>query len=455
MIPTRVNMNGVTLVQFQYRQTVPLGAAYLVCGLEETGIHFELKLFSVGNFYRRGRKVELLYSFLSDSKDIIALGCFSDMLPYALTALKKIKQKFPKKILILGGVGPTNVAGEILETFNFIDFIIKGCGVLSLPKLIKKIKAKKNNYNNIPGLCFRNKHTVNNNAENCLSETPKIPAYHRIKNLKAHNWFLIRTGLGCPYQCTFCYALPAAGRRVVYRDIYEVIEEIKLIKEINNGKEFILRIIDEAFVVDRKRVLEFCSLLRKNKLDISWVCYGRADRMDEELLRNMSMAGCKEVYYGVESGSNRILKKIKKGFTIEEAFKIALLSKKYIPGVTASFIYRYPFETLNDFIDTLTALRYLQFKEINTQLHPLVPVKNSEIYLTYGDSLRFSEKEPCDYLSGQPVGFMPKECIELVKNNFRVFYDYGYYNSDELDKINNLIMGNRKKIFFNYVRSSW
>jgi len=448
-------MNDVTLVQFQYGQTVSLGAAYLAYGLEEADIHFELKLFRVDAFFRYGRNIDFLYSFLSNSKGIIALGCFSDMLPYALAALKKIKQKFPKKIIILGGVGPTNVAEEILGAFDFIDFIIKGCGVSSLPKLIKKIRAKEKDYNDIPGLRSGDKHTGGNSDENLLPETPKVPAYHRMKILKAGNRFLIRTGLGCPYQCTFCYALPAAGRKVAYRDICEVIEEIKLIKEINNGREFILRIIDEAFVVNRKRVLEFCDLLKRNKLNISWICYGRTDRMDEELLRRMSLAGCKEVYYGVESGSNRILKKIKKGFTIEEALKIALLSKKYIPGVTASFIYRYPFERLSDFIDTLTALRYLQFKEINTQLHPLVPVKNSEIYLTYGDSLRFSKKEPCDYLSGQPIGFMPGECIELVKNNFRVFYDYGYYSCEELNKINDLIMNNRKKIFFNYVRSSW
>ena len=107
------------------------------------------------------------------------------------------------------------------------------------------------------------------------------------------------------------------------------------------------------------------------------------DRIDKELLKIMSGSGCKEIYYGIESGSDEILKKIKKGFTIEEAIKILLLSKKYIQTVTASFIYLFPFETPKDFIATKFFLIYLSSKGIATQLHSLCPVKNSEIYLAY------------------------------------------------------------------------
>jgi len=210
-----------------------------------------------------------------------------------------------------------------------------------------------------------------------------------------------------------------------------------------------LGIIDEAFVANKKRVIEFCDLMRRNKLKVPWTCYGRVNCMDEEMLRKMRLAGCIGVYYGVESGSDQILKKIKKGFTMDEAMKIILLSKKIIYGVTASFIYRFPFETLMDFKYTLLALRYLQSKRIIVQLHPLAPVKNSQIYLKYGNSLKFSLEEPCDYMSSDiipitqwTVSSLAHQCIELIKKYPNIFYDYGYYDSEDLPKINQLISKN-------------
>lgn len=130
--------------------------------------------------------------------------------------------------------------------------------------------------------------------------------------------------------------------------------------------------------------------------------------------------------------------------------KIILFSKKIIPSVIASFIYRFPFETLMDFKYTLLALSYLQSRRINVQLHPLAPVKNSQIYLEYGNRLKFSLKEYCDYISSctpsitqGAVSSLPHQCIELIKKYPNVFYDYGYYDSEDLPKINRLITKNR------------
>ena len=365
------------------------------------------------------------------------------MFPYVVAALKKIKQKFPKKIVILGGIGPTIVAQEILDSFDFVDFIIKGCGISSLHKLVKKIEAQDMEFDDIPSLLARNKRIpLNDNFSGFVSEIPKIPAYHRIKDMDLYREFAIKTSLGCPYQCTFCYASQPVGRKVISRDLSEVIEELRLIKKITRGKNIFYHIIDEAFVVNKKRAVEFCRLLRENKLKVSWSCYGRIDCMDEELLRSLRMAGCVEVYYGIESGSNRVLEKIKKGFTIEEAIKILMLSKKYIPKSIASFIYRYPFEKFNDFLDTFIMLQYLRSKNIAVQLHPLVPVKNSELYVTYYRRLCFSIHEPCDYLSVASISSLPKECVALIRDYHDVFYDYRYYNSEDFDKISSFIAKN-------------
>jgi len=110
-----------------------------------------------------------------------------------------------------------------------------------------------------------------------------------------------------------------------------------------------------------------------------------------------------------------------------------LLSKKYIKQVVSSFIYLYPFEKPRDFIDTVICAKYLQSKGIIVQLCSLTPAKNSEIYLKYKNNLVTSKK--IDSTSYSKLTYMPKECIELIKNYPEIFYFYYFYNFKELNEI--------------------
>ena len=121
-------MNNLTLIQFAYDSfNVPLGSLYLAYGLEKANIQFDLKVYPIYNKQGFNVDIDRLYSFLIKSKGIIAVGCWSDILPVLLVALEKVKKKFPEKIIILGGIGPTEVAEEIMDKFNFINFIFIIC----------------------------------------------------------------------------------------------------------------------------------------------------------------------------------------------------------------------------------------------------------------------------------------------------------------------------------------
>jgi len=434
-------MNNLTLVQFSYSSfSVPLGSLYLAYGLEKANVQFDLKIYPLYNKLDAWADIDKLYSFLVKSREIIAVGCWSDMLPFLLVALGKIKKKFPEKIIILGGIGPTEVAEEIMNKFNFINFIIKGCGILPLPTLIRKIVKGKKNFSDVDGLVYRNgRNIISNNHDSFYlnSIIPDILPYHRIKNISSYYKFLIRTSSGCPYRCTFCQLPYLSCGKVVYRDINKIIKEIKLIKRIKKNKKFLILIQDEAFIINRERVIKFCNLLRAEKLNVAWQCYGRVDRIDRELLEVVSKSGCRAVYFGVESGSNKILRKIKKGFTIEKAIEILLLSKKYIKRITASFIYLYPFETIKDFKETLLFKKYLELKKIHVQLHQLNPIKNSDIYFKYKRNLFLFEKKRSSFHLN--LNRMPRECIKLIKNNPDIFYFYYFYNFKDLNIILKLI----------------
>ena len=410
---------------------MPLGALYLAFGLEKENIEFNLKIFP---FYKYGYDLEKLYSFLTHSGDIVAIGCWSDLLPCIVAALRKLKQNFPEKIIILGGIGPTEIAEDILNEFEFIDFIIKGCGVYPLPKLIKKVRSGCTILDDIDGLVYRyNNAVISNCYKGFYLNIPDFPARYYINNIHSYNHFSIFTSFGCPYKCTFCNIPLLFPKRIVYKDLNKVIEEIKLIASIKKYKKFHLSIRDETFIINKKRVFEFCNLLQSERLNINWDCYGRIDRIDEELLKIMSKSGCQSIYYGIESGSNEILRKIKKGFRIEEAIKILLLSKKYIKEIIVSFIYLYPFEKPSDFYYTKIFFRYLKSKGINVQLHPLTPVKNSEIYLKYKKYLFLSKEIQSTFRPA--FNSMPRACVELIRKYPDIFYYYYSYNSEQLHKI--------------------
>lgn len=430
-------MNDITLIQFTYNPfAVPLGALYLSNGLEKANIRFNLNICPLYSKSGLSADIDKLYSFLSHSADIVAIGCWSDALPIVLVVLERIKKEFPEKIIILGGLGPTELAEELMKRFHFINFLIKGCSTASLPILIKKIKNQEKIFSDVQGLVYRNgRHIESNNYGNFYSNSiiPEVFPYDHFKNISSYYMFYIKTASGCSYGCTFCQLPHLSCGKVVYRDINKVIKEIKLIKKIKKNKEFVISIIDEAFILDRARVIKFCNLLKRENLNVKWYCYGRVDRVDRELLETMSISGCKGIYFGVESGSNRILRKIKKGFTIEEAIKILLLSKKYINGTTASFIYLYPFETVNDFKETLFFYKYLKFKKIGVQLHQLDPIKNSEIYFKYKKKLCLFRKKHSSFHIN--LKHMPRDCMRLIKNNPDLFCLYYRYNFESLNEI--------------------
>lgn len=451
-------MKHLTLIQFQYKKTsTPLGALYLAYGLEKEKIDFDLKIFPYYKsteethfyfdfkqypFYKRTPSKKsvfnlgALYAFFSQTRKIVAIGCWSDLLPHVLVALKKLKEKHPEKVIILGGIGPTVVAEDILKRFKFIDYIIKGCGVIPLPQLIKKIIDNDNELSNVTGLVYRlNGMIISNPYAGYHLTIPPLPAYHRLKNIQQYYTFTMITSCGCPFECTYCTTRPVSPKKIIYRDLNETIEEIKFIQSTAKQKkfDFEISIDDEAFVVNRKRMMRFCNLLLSNKLKIKWTCFGRINCMDEKLIKKMARAGCAAIHYGIESGSDRILEKIKKGFTIERALTILLLSKKYIPIVVGNFIYMFPFETRKDLIKTLIVALAIESKNINVGFTKLTPVKNSEIYREYEKSLHFSLKVPT-------VGFdqmyrLPKECISLIRKNQKIFYNFYHFKFKGLPEL--------------------
>lgn len=147
----------------------------------------------------------------------------------------------------------------------------------------------------------------------------------------------ILTSVGCPFQCTYC---AARNRGWKTRSPKNCVEELKQAKK--KYKIVSFEVLDDAFNVDKNRVLEFCRLVKPLKL--RWICANglRADLFDEEQAKAMAGSGCDSVAFGVESIDNEVLKKVKKGETIQQIEKAVDIAKRYFRNITGFFIIGLP-----------------------------------------------------------------------------------------------------------------
>jgi len=164
------------------------------------------------------------------------------------------------------------------------------------------------------------------------------------------------TSRGCPYGCVFCATSKLYGRRWRARTPSNVIEELTYL-----SKEYGIKAIyfcDDTFTMNRKRVEEICELMIEKGLDLKWRCEIRVDTVDKSTLTRMKEAGCYEVFYGVESGSQRILNSIvHKRITIEQVKETSRLLDEVGIIKNPSYIVSFPDETLKEALETVELMQ--------------------------------------------------------------------------------------------------
>jgi len=157
-----------------------------------------------------------------------------------------------------------------------------------------------------------------------------------------------------------------------YRKIDNVIDELNLLKKLNKKEIFF---IDQTFGISRKRLMQLCHWMIDEQLHFGWVCYSRVDVLDETCVAAMRQAGCHTIIFGVESASEKILTKYRKGYTKEQIQKAFRLCKKYKMRTVATFIMGLPEETEETAFETISFLKKLDCDFIS--LNIAVPRNNT------------------------------------------------------------------------------
>jgi radical SAM superfamily enzyme YgiQ (UPF0313 family) len=388
---TLVNLN-MLLIRYvdsiERELHVPLGPLYLVTALEQAGFTVDFR-----DFQRCDAAEPLvpasLADFCADPAPVIGLSCMANLLPFTLLAAREIKARYPECTVVLGGVGPKAVERTILERFPWIDVIAHGEGEVSAPILVKALRRGLA-LDAAPGIFHRRNGTVVENDPPARIEDLESlgrPALRHIdySSYAGHN---VITSRGCPYECTFCSVAPVWGRKPHFRTSEGIVGEMRELNERFGVDLFLFQ--DEFFVSSKERVREFCAALKKAALPVRWKAFARINLADQETMRDMAEAGCVEIRFGIESGSNRILERTHKGFTIEEATRVVSQAVLHFPRVDTFFIWGFPFETMEDFHQTL--FQMIGYRLIGARILPslLCLLPQTDIYREYRDRAKLT-----------------------------------------------------------------
>jgi radical SAM superfamily enzyme YgiQ (UPF0313 family) len=321
----------------------PLGLAYISAYLESKGIDSKIIDMNVeqGDAKTQVEKIE-------EKPDIIGITSMTSTIINAYEIAKFLKIKFPDTKIVFGGVHPTVLPEDVL-THNFIDYVIRGEGEYSFYKLVNGDDIK-----TIEGLSYReNGNFIHNPLGEHINDLDSLPmpAYNRLpvekyiptlgsyKRLPAISMIATR---GCPGKCTYCFG-SYLGSKVRMHSVDYLIEEIKMLQKNYGIKEIMF--YDDTFTTYRHKVKEFCKKIIEEKIDISWVCFSRVDTIDEETLFLMKKAGCHQIMYGIESGSEEILKNINKKIDRQKAIEAVKKTKKIGIECRTTFMLGNPGET--------------------------------------------------------------------------------------------------------------
>jgi len=258
--------------------------------------------------------------------------------------------------VVFGGVGATFLYQHLLQFFPEIDVIVLGEGERTLPLLLDCLSEKNSRgLQHIQGIAYRHEGKIIDTGrpdpiEN-LDDLPIPAAYFKYQH--------ISTSRGCVWECAFCGSPAFWERRVRYRSPVHVLRELRALYR--KGLRFFY-FCDDTLTIKKERVIQICRKIIEEGLEISWFAISRVSDIDEEILYWMRRAGCIQLSYGVESGSEEIRNVLKKRITSEEIKRAFHLTVQYGILPRAYFIYGSPGEsdkTIEESIELMKEIKPL------------------------------------------------------------------------------------------------
>lgn len=408
----------------------PLGLLYLGTVLQERG--HDVKI--IDNAKARSSVERVAEQAKRENPEVVGISALTTPFKQAIKIAKTIKERDPAVKIVFGNYHATFEYERLLKNYCFVECVVLGEGEQTFLELIN-VMEKNEKIKDVKGIAFRNNDEVVKTPSRPFTvELDELPFPDRelledeyrsevVGILGSGGKFTtLLTSRGCPYTCKYCACSAFSSRKTRFRSPENVVAEMELLY--GEGYEEI-GFVDDNLFLNKKRVETICDLLKSRKIKLNMWAEGRADQASREMLSKFSRAGCKTIYFGLESGSQEVLDYYGKAITPEISRKAISNSKRAgIENIIGSFIVGAPIEKredVNQTFDFAMSLKGMDFPQMNVlSLSPGMELWNTAMKNGYLDEDEYWDK-PVAAVNVFPSHLKETELTEMIDDFYKKF----------------------------------
>lgn len=401
----------------------PLGILYIAAYLKKFG--HSVKIIDTA---AEGKTLVDILTIIAEARPkIVGISSMTSSIASAVTLAKSIKERFADGILV--GLGGVHICCDhtFINRFPMFDFGIIGEGEKTFEDILKRVKRGEQVRGVFNGEIIKNLDELPFPARDLID--PKIYLREEQMNFEVPAAGILGSR-GCPFSCTFC-CIPAIGHKVRIRSPKNIVNEMEQVYDQCRGS---YSFVDDCFILNKTRILEFCQEIIDRKMKVKFIGSTRANKLDEETVSSLHRAGCTDLYFGVESGNERVRNQVLKKKVSDKQIADAIhLCRKYRIMTNLFLMVGFPTETKNEMMDTVNIGNKVKADIIG--IHITIPFPGSEIY-NYAVRNKMIPSDIIDkYARGEmgrgfrgvwplfvPDGFTLRDLINIKRKTYIKFY---------------------------------